>query len=168
MSKTIVTAVLGALIIDDKIVLVKRSDIPVWVLPGGKIDPNETAEEAIVRETKEETGYDVKIERKIALYSSSSPFLTPVFLFALSPLSLEPSAFDTTESKEVALFSPQDLPYDIVPFYRDWIKDTFENKPYFEKHITSITLFYIVKMLLLHPLIVGRFFLMKLGVHINT
>ena len=62
MSKTIVKSVLGALIIDGKVILVKRRDCPVWVLPGGKIDDGETPEEAIIRETKEETGYDVIID----------------------------------------------------------------------------------------------------------
>ena len=31
------------------ILLIQRRDVPVWVLPGGGIEPNETAEEAIVR-----------------------------------------------------------------------------------------------------------------------
>lgn len=32
-----------------------------WELPGGKVDPGETYEQAVVREAKEETGFDVEI-----------------------------------------------------------------------------------------------------------
>ena len=168
MSKTIVKSVLGALIIDDKIVLVKRRDIPVWVFPGGKVDEGETPEEAIVRETKEETGYAVQVVRKVALYTSSSRFLTPVILFKLSLLDGYPQDFNPDETKEMGVFPQDQLPAATVPFYIDWIKDVFEDKPYFKRHIVSITPLYILKALLKHPIVVGRFFLMKMGFHLNS
>ena len=168
MSKTIVKSVLGVLFIEGKVVLTKRRDCPVWVLPGGKIDEGETAEQAIVREVKEETGYDVEVERKVALYTSNSIFLRPVFLFKLIPLNHHRRQFDKKETKELGLFSPDTLPYETVPFYISWIKETFENKPYFEKHITSITPLFILKALVSHPIIVMRFFLARMGLHINS
>src|ERR1700733_3968345 len=57
---------------DSKILLIKRRDIPVWVLPGGGIDQGEKPETAACRETEEETGYQVKIVRKIAEYSPTN------------------------------------------------------------------------------------------------
>ena len=54
----------------NKILLVKRRDIPVWVIPGGGIEKGETPERAAIRETKEESGYDIKIIRKIAEYTN--------------------------------------------------------------------------------------------------
>ena len=35
----------------------------VWEFPGGKIEPNETPEEAVVREIREELKSEVKVER---------------------------------------------------------------------------------------------------------
>ena len=56
---------------DNKILLVKRG-IPVfrgyWALPGGKVEPEETVEEAVIREVKEETGLTVAIIKKIGEY----------------------------------------------------------------------------------------------------
>ena len=48
-----------ALIFKDKrsqVLMIKRRDVPLWVLPGGSIDANESPEEAVVREVLEETG----------------------------------------------------------------------------------------------------------------
>ncbi len=57
MKKTV-----GAIIEDNgKILLMKRNHKPFnnyWGLPGGHIDQGETAEQAVIREVKEETGLD--------------------------------------------------------------------------------------------------------------
>ena len=48
---------------DGKILLVKRNHEPFnqyWTLPGGHIDFGETAEQAVIREVKEETGLQFK------------------------------------------------------------------------------------------------------------
>jgi 8-oxo-dGTP diphosphatase len=61
-----VKTTVGAIILkqdvkDEKILLTRRGYPPFkgkWCLPGGHIDPNETARQAIIREVKEEVGLD--------------------------------------------------------------------------------------------------------------
>lgn len=60
------------LIEKEKILLVKRGREPFkgqWALPGGRIDENETAEECLKREMKEETGLEVEPIRLVGIYS---------------------------------------------------------------------------------------------------
>lgn len=54
------------LIYNDTVLLQHRDNIPTitypdhWTIPGGSIDPGESALEAVIRETREETGYRLK------------------------------------------------------------------------------------------------------------
>lgn len=64
-----ITVIVGLVIHNEKILMVKRNEPEVkgahlkWEFPGGKVDFGETIEEAIVREIREETGVFVKIKR---------------------------------------------------------------------------------------------------------
>jgi ADP-ribose pyrophosphatase YjhB (NUDIX family) len=56
----------GAVIGDDsgRIVVIQRGQPPsqwLWSLPGGRVEPGETHEAAVVREVREETGLDVAV-----------------------------------------------------------------------------------------------------------
>lgn len=53
---------------DNKLLLVKERSDGLWTLPGGWADINESPSEAVVRETKEETGYDVSPIKLLALW----------------------------------------------------------------------------------------------------
>ena len=46
---------------DSKILLHYHKKLGVWLYPGGHIEDNETPDEAIIREVKEETGLEIEI-----------------------------------------------------------------------------------------------------------
>ena len=60
----------GAAIFDDggRILLVKRTSDGTWGFPAGGVDPNESASEAAIRETREETGIEARIDELIDVY----------------------------------------------------------------------------------------------------
>lgn len=63
----------AVIIKDDSIILIKRKNNPFkdkWALPGGFVEYGETVEKAVLREAKEETGLDVKIQKLLGVYSN--------------------------------------------------------------------------------------------------
>ncbi len=59
----------NTVILDEhRVLLQKRADFHIWALPGGRVEPGETPEDAAIRETFEETGLHVRLERKVGVY----------------------------------------------------------------------------------------------------
>ena len=52
-----------------RVLLHRRTDNGRWALPGGAIEIGETADQAVVREVREETGYEVEVLRLVGVYS---------------------------------------------------------------------------------------------------
>jgi ADP-ribose pyrophosphatase YjhB (NUDIX family) len=103
----------AAVISEDKILLVKeRGD--GWTLPGGWVDPGESPSEAAVRETKEESGYDVNAVRLMAIYDRDRQGHPPcpfhvyklIFLCELAG----GSARTSLETDAVSFYSEEELP----------------------------------------------------------
>ena len=63
----------SVVIFDDdrqKVLLTRRADNGRWCLPGGGMDPGESAAETAVREALEETGLVVRVTRLVGIYTS--------------------------------------------------------------------------------------------------
>jgi 8-oxo-dGTP diphosphatase len=68
-----ISPLLGAGIIieqNGKILLIDRSDGLGYTVPGGIVRHKETVEQCVLRETREETGYNVQITGLVGVYSS--------------------------------------------------------------------------------------------------
>ena len=65
-----------AIIVDDgNIVLVQRLNNPYkdyWALPGGFVEYGEKVEHAVIREAKEETGLNIKLNKLVGVYSDAN------------------------------------------------------------------------------------------------
>lgn len=53
----------------DRLLLIKRTDNDLWSIPGGGMEPGETVSEAVMREVREETGYEVQPIRLVGVFS---------------------------------------------------------------------------------------------------
>lgn len=68
----------GAACVDasGRLLLIQRGQPPAqgqWSLPGGRIEPGESAEQAVVREVREETGLNVRVVRWIGRIERDAP-----------------------------------------------------------------------------------------------
>ena len=84
--------VVGVLLHEDKILLQSAEDIDFWVLPGGRGEFGESAQEAIVREMFEELGEEATIERLLWVLENFFEYqdkrwheISFVFLVSLPP-----------------------------------------------------------------------------------
>ncbi|MFN3813796.1 MAG: NUDIX domain-containing protein [Aquificaceae bacterium] len=99
------------------IVLVERLYPPYgFALPGGFVEIGERVEQALTRETKEETGLDVSIKRLFGVYSDPKrdPRFHVVSLVFLTDATGKPKAGD--DAKKVYIFKLEELPFDRLVF----------------------------------------------------
>jgi 8-oxo-dGTP diphosphatase len=160
-------AVYGILFNDARteVLLVKRMDIPVWVLPGGGLDKDETPEKGALREVFEETGCKASIVKKVAEYLPVNKMTKLSHLFECRVLS--GSLMTSAETRDVRFFPLNALP-PLPPPYEGWIRDAVADHPaVLRKEIEGVSYWVLIKLLVQHPILVGRYLLTKLGIHIN-
>ncbi len=102
--------------LDGGLVLVRRAIDPgygLWVVPGGFVDAGEPVQEAVVRETLEETHLTVHVKRLFNVYSYRN-HRTVVLAFLTEYLKGELAAGD--ETLEARVFRPQEIPWEKIAF----------------------------------------------------
>ncbi len=71
-------ACVGGVVIDSegRLLVVQRRNEPargLWSLPGGRVEPGESAEAAVVREVAEETGLHIEVIREVGTVQRDAP-----------------------------------------------------------------------------------------------
>lgn len=114
-----------------EILLQRRTDVPLWGLPAGSVELDETALEALHREVKEETGLDIVTAEPMGLYCGPTQKFTysngdRIQCFSLAFIvrqwSGTPSA-DGNEGSDLRFFPLSKLPQDIVTTHKETLTD---------------------------------------------
>jgi 8-oxo-dGTP diphosphatase len=101
----------GAICIDeaDRLLLIQRGHAPaegLWSLPGGRVEPGETSQEAVIREVMEETGLRTSVIRFVGLVHRAAPnenvYVIEDYLVACEGVA-HPTAHD--DARDVGFFS---------------------------------------------------------------
>lgn len=149
-----------------EVLLIQRRDVPVWVLPGGGIEPGESPEEAVLREIFEETGFCVANPRLVGTYTPINRLTKLTNLYECTITSGKASI--GPETRNIRFFPINCLPKLIPPPYPLWIEDAASLSPPFKKRLENVTYSALFKYLITHPILVIRFILARLGIPLNN
>src|SRR5215475_5863882 len=110
--------VAGCLVIaSDRVLLIKRGNEPEigkWTYPGGFVDFAERAIDAAVRETYEEVGIRVTIDRLLGVYTDPSNHNAQSIVYLAEARDGRPTP--STEAVEVEFFAPKEIPWEQLAF----------------------------------------------------
>lgn len=114
---------------DGKVLLTRRNHQPkmgFWTFPSGYVDVGEIVEEAAMRETEEETGVKVRLDKLLAVQSEAgNRVVLIVFTGSIIGGEMQPGA----ESQEVGLFGLDQLPELAFPHDRALIEAWSRREP---------------------------------------
>ncbi|MEW2467662.1 NUDIX domain-containing protein, partial [Streptomyces sp. NPDC046994] len=116
---------------------IHKTDNDLWALPGGGVDVGESVADAAVRETKEETGFDVEVTGLVGLYTNPAHVMAyddgevrQQFSICFTARIVGGELRTSSESKEVAFASPSRLDeLNIHPSMRMRIDHSLANRP---------------------------------------
>lgn len=114
----------------EEVLLIQRKHDPYkhdWALPGGHIEPNESAEEAVKREVKEETNLAISDSKQFKTYSDPDRdprgrTITIVFYVKNVHGDIQPA----TDAENAKFFPLNDLPH--LAFDHEQIIQDFKNR----------------------------------------
>ena len=108
--------------VDGKVLLARRNHEPrmgLWTFPSGYVDRGEVVEAAAVRETREETGVAVRLDRLMAVRSQAG---NPVVLIVFAGTIMGGDPAPGPEATEVGLFPVDGLPQLAFPHDEELIR----------------------------------------------
>lgn len=127
--------VTGALCVwEDKVLLCRRAIEPrkgFWNLPAGYLEDFEKAEDGAIRETWEEAGTDIEIEKVLTVYNI--PQANQVYIHFLAKIK-DGIVRNGEESIESALFSEEEIPWKEMAF----TSSAFALRKFFEDRKTGV------------------------------
>ncbi|MDT0270040.1 NUDIX domain-containing protein [Streptomyces sp. DSM 44915] len=111
---------------DGRVLMIRRSDNGRWALPGGGHDVGESISDTVVREAKEETGYDVEVAGLSGIYTDPGHVMQyddgevrQQFSLCFRARPVGGELRTSAETTEVRWVTPSDLrDYDIHPTMR--------------------------------------------------
>lgn len=140
-----------------QVLLVKRQDIPLWVLPGGGVDDGESSHHAVLREVFEETGLKVEVVRKVAEYTPINNLARFTEIYECRPIQGDLQKGEETSA--ISFFPLDQLPKNFFFLHAEWINDALKNLPApIQRSLSNVTYWNLVKYFLRHPSWVLRFF----------
>jgi ADP-ribose pyrophosphatase YjhB (NUDIX family) len=101
---------------DQRVVLVRRAIEPgygLWVFPGGYVDRGESLQDAALREAREESGLEIRIDELVNVYSYGG--MSPIVIVYAATMVGGELCTDE-ECLEARLFTPAEIPWDALAF----------------------------------------------------
>lgn len=127
-----------AVVVDagQRVLLIRKTDNRLWALPGGGHELGESIADTVVREVKEETGYDVDVETITGIYTNPHHVMAyddgevrQQFSIAFKARLVGGEAQTSSESSEVVWLSPDEIAkLDMHPSMRMRLKHALERR----------------------------------------
>lgn len=147
-----------------KVFLVKRSDFPVWEIQGGGIEKKETPEKTAIREAFEETGFKIKITRKVANYFNKDKLSAHLFEGKIVSGKYKPE-YKGCVGK---WFYVKNLPKEMTKTKQMMIEDSLLNKMVIiKKEEPSVYSLNNIHLLLINPKMAFKYLLNQIGIKIT-
>jgi 8-oxo-dGTP diphosphatase len=121
-----------------RVLLCHRRDLDVWNLPGGGLERGELPVETAVRETREETGLEIAVERLVGVYAKT---YKDELVFVFSGKIVGGELATTDEADQCLYFEVKDLPANTIPKHVARIHDALnlDSQPIFRHESSPAT-----------------------------